>query len=191
MNNKQNEHEHRELENNETHTLMSTSENEITGTNIPLTDGSSDKSQKQPNNAKHRSWPHQFIAKATIANKETEPMNDDDNSSGNTSQTSSTYFITLPCAQSSSLDHDEQLPSRCVERFEQDRVLQHSSNRTSQIVHDAPIRPTPPPNSHEGIELYEDFESTSNDKLFSPPSTEMCSQPSTENYYYLTCVYDV
>ena len=44
LNNKQNEHAHRELENNETHTLMSTSENEITGTNIPLTDGSSDKS---------------------------------------------------------------------------------------------------------------------------------------------------
>ena len=44
LNNKQNEHEHRELENNETHTLISTSENEITGTNIPLTDGSSDKS---------------------------------------------------------------------------------------------------------------------------------------------------
>ena len=191
LNNKQNEHEHRELENNETHTLMSTSENEITGTNIPLTDGSSDKSQKQPNNAKHRSRPHQFIAKATIANKETEPMNDDDNSSGNTSQTSSTYFITLPCAQSSSLDHDEQLPSRCVEQFEQDRVLQHSSNMTFQIEHDASIRPTHPPNSHEGLELYEDFESTSNDKLFSPPSTEMCSQPSTENDDYLTCVYDV
>jgi hypothetical protein len=183
LNNKQNEHEHRELENNETHTLMSTSENEITGTNIPLTDGSSDKSQKQPNNAKHRSRPHQFIAKATIANKETEPMNDDDNSSGNTSQTSSTYFITLPCAQSSSLDHDEQLPSRCVEQFEQDRVLQHSSNMTFQIEHDASIRPTHPPNSHEGLELYEDFESTSNDKLF--------SQPSTENDDYLTCVYDV
>ena len=154
---------------------MSTSENEITGTNIPLTDGSSDKSQKQPNNAKHRSRPHQFIAKATIANKETEPMNDDDNSSGNTSQTSSTYFITLPCAQSSSLDS----------------VLQHSSNRTSQIVHDASIRPTHTPNSHERIELYEDFESSSNDKLFFPPSTEMCSQPSTENDDYLTCVYDV
>jgi hypothetical protein len=59
---------------------MSTSEN----------DGSSDKSQKQPNNSKHRSRPPQYIAKATIANKETEPMNDDDNSSGNTSQTSST-----------------------------------------------------------------------------------------------------
>ena len=193
LNNKQNEHEHRELENNETHTLMSTSENEITGTNIhvgaPLTDGSSDKSQKQTNYAKHRS--HHYITKATIANKESEPMNDDDNSSGNTSQTSSTYFITLPCAQSSSLDHDEQLPSRCVERFVQDRVLQHSSNRTSQIVHDASIRPTHPPNSHEGIELYEDFESSCNDKLFSPPSTEMCSQPSTENDDYLTCVYDV
>ena len=106
VNNKQNEHEHRELENNETHTLMSTSENEITG--------SSDKSQKQPNYAKHRSRPHHDITKATIANKETEPMNDDDNSSGNTSQTSSTYFKTLPCVQSSSLDHDEQLPSRCV-----------------------------------------------------------------------------
>jgi len=155
LNNKQNEHEHRELENNETHTLMSTSENEITGTNIhvgaPLTDGSSDKSQKQPNNAKHRSRPHHDITKATIANKETEPMNDDDNSSGNTSQTSSTYFKTLPCVQSSSLDHDEQLPSRCVQRFEQDRVLQHSSNRTSQIVHDAPIIPTHSPNSHEEI----------------------------------------
>ena len=197
LNNKQNEHEHRELENNETHTLMSTSENEITGTNIPLTDihvgapltdGSSDKSQKQPNNAKHRSRPHHYITKATIANKETEPMNDDDNSSGNTSQTSSTYFITL---QSSSLDHDEQLSSRCVQRFEQDRVLQHRSNMTSQIVHDASIRPTHTPNSHEGIELYEDFESTSNDKLFSPRSTEMCSQPSTENDDYLTCVYDV
>ena len=62
---------------------------------------------------------------------------------------------------------------------------------TSQIVHDASIRPTHTPNSHEGIELYEDFESTSNDKLFSPPSTEMCSQPSTENEDYLTCVYDV
>jgi hypothetical protein len=190
LNNKQNEHEHRELEHNETHTLMSTSENEITGTNIPLTDGSSDKSQKQPNNAKHRSRPHHDITKATIANKETEPMNDDD-SSGNTSQTSSTYFITSPLAQSSSSDHDEQLPSGCVERFEQDRVLQHSSNMTSQIVHDASIRPTHTPNSHEGIELYEDFESTSNDKLFSPRSTEMCSQPSTENDDYLTCVYDV
>jgi hypothetical protein len=182
LNNKQNEHEHRELENNETHTLMSTSENEITGTNIPLTDGSSDKSQKQPNNAKHRSRPHHDITKATIANKETEPMNND-NSSGNTSQTSSTYFIISPLAQSSSSDHDEQLPSRCVERFEQDRVLQHSSNMTSQIVHDASIRPTHTPNSHEGIELYEDFESTSNDKLFSPPSTE--------NDDYLTCVYDM
>ena len=173
LNNKQNEHEHRELENNETHTLISTSEN----------DGSSDKSQKQPNNSKHRSRPPQYIAKATIANKETEPMNDDDDSSGNTSQTSSTYFITSPCAQSSSPDHDEQLPSRCVERFEQDHVLQHSSNMTSQIVHDASIRPTHPPNSHEGIELYEDFESSSNDKLFSPPSTE--------NDDYLTCVYDM
>ena len=181
LNNKQNEHEHRELENNETHTRMSTSEN----------DGSSDKSQKQPNNSKHRSRPPQYIAKATIANKETEPMNNDDDSSGNTSQTSSTYFITSPCAQSSSPDHDEQLPSRCVERFEQDHVLQHSSNMTSQIVHDASIRPTHPPNSHEGIELYEDFESTGNDKLFSPPSTEMCSQPSTKNDDYLTCVYGV
>ena len=195
LNNKQNEHEHRDLENNEAHTLTSTSENEIIGTNIhvgaPLTDGSSDKSQKQPNNAKHRSWPHHDITKATIANKETEPMNDDDNSSGNISQTSSTYFITLPHAQSSSLDHDEQLPPR--------RVLQLSSNRMSQIVHDAPIRPTHSPDSHEGIEHYQDFESTSNDSLFSPPSTEICSPPSTEicslpsteNDDYLTCVYDV
>ena len=173
LNNKQNEHEHREMENNETHTLMSTSEN----------DGSSDKSQKQPNNSKHWSRPPQYIAKATIANKETEPMNDDDDSSGNTSQTSSTYFITSPCAQSSSPDHDEQLPSRCVERFEQDRVLQHSSNMTSLIVHDASIRPIHTPNSHEGIELYKGFESTSNDKLFSPPSTE--------NDDYLKCVFDV
>jgi hypothetical protein len=161
------------MENNETHTLMSTSEN----------DGSSDKSQKQPNNSKHWSRPPQYIAKATIANKETEPMNDDDDSSGNTSQTSSTYFITSPCAQSSSPDHDEQLPSRCVERFEQDRVLQHSSNMTSLIVHDASIRPIHTPNSHEGIELYKGFESTSNDKLFSPPSTE--------NDDYLKCVFDV
>ena len=112
-----------------------------------------------------------------------QPMNDDDNSSGNTSQTSSTYFTTLPHAQSSSIDHDEQLPSR--------RVLQLSSNRMSQIVHDAPIRPTHSPDSHEEIEHYQDFESTSNDSLFSPPSTEICSPPSTENDDYLTCVYDV
>ena len=38
---------------------------------------------------------------------------------------------------------------------------------------------------------HEHRESSSNDKLFIPPSTEMCSQPSTENDDYLTCVYNV
>lgn len=184
-NNNQNDHENRQLENNETHTLISTSENEITGTNIhrgaPLTDGCSEKLQNQPNNAKHRSLPHHDTTNATIANKETESMNDDDYSSGNDSQTSSTYCITS--AQSSSLLNDEKLPSRCIQRFEQDRVLQHSSNRTSQIVRDAPIRPIHSPISDEGIDLYHDFESTNNDILFSPPSTEQDD--------YLTCVYDV